>query len=123
MTSVPRETQLMVTIQRAASLPARMARSAVGGTDDKRLRRGAGVDRRRGGRAGGDGGDEGGGGGGGLPSGAPDRLSQQRNCFVEVGRQSHDELLTLVSAAPKTRPSELLLLLLPHLHLLLLTPF
>eukprot|EP00198_Chlamydomonas_reinhardtii_P008597 XP_001697934.1 predicted protein [Chlamydomonas reinhardtii] len=29
MTSVPRETQLMVTIQRAASLPARMARSAV----------------------------------------------------------------------------------------------
>ncbi|KAG2451720.1 hypothetical protein HYH02_003500 [Chlamydomonas schloesseri] len=82
MASVPRETQLMVTIQRAANLPARMANSAVGGTDDKRLRRGAGVDRRRGGRSGGDDGDEG--GGGGLPSGAPDRLSQQRNCFVEV---------------------------------------
>ncbi|GFR45894.1 hypothetical protein Agub_g7350 [Astrephomene gubernaculifera] len=84
MTSVPKETQLMVTVQRAANLPARMAEAGgAGGAgfsgEDRNRRRGGGGGRRGGGALGGD--AE---GGGDAPSGAPDRLAEQRNCFVEV---------------------------------------
>ncbi|KAG2484062.1 hypothetical protein HYH03_017082 [Edaphochlamys debaryana] len=91
MTSVPRETQLVVTIQRASNLPARMAEPAGGGAaaakspepgrkdaeeegdKDRRLRRGPAGRRFR------DEDDY----MGGLPP-PPDKGEDTRNCFVEV---------------------------------------
>ncbi|EFJ49224.1 hypothetical protein VOLCADRAFT_90164 [Volvox carteri f. nagariensis] len=92
MTSVPRETQLMVTVQRAANLPARMVNEGTGSGGAGYGAAGGGGGRgrtpRRQGRFGG------GGGGGGYDDAdgqteegflsATDRETQQRNCFVEV---------------------------------------
>ncbi|GLC45379.1 hypothetical protein PLESTM_001726300, partial [Pleodorina starrii] len=87
MTSVPKETQLTVTVQRAANLPARMVGAGGGGGAGGAAGRGGGARRvgRFGGGGGGGGLDDGEAGGeGGGPSGAAEREAAQRNCFVEV---------------------------------------
>ncbi|GLI71606.1 hypothetical protein VaNZ11_016870 [Volvox africanus] len=88
MTSVPRETQLMVTVQRAANLPARMVESGGHGAVSGGAA-GRGRNLRRPGRFGGGAGgfDEGEGTVDEGPSAAlsaADREAQQRNCFVEI---------------------------------------
>ncbi|GIL90780.1 hypothetical protein Vretifemale_18510, partial [Volvox reticuliferus] len=85
MTSVPRDTQLMVTVQRAANLPARMVESGgYGAVSGGAAGRGRNV--RRPGRFGG-GFDDGEGMAvdeGPSTLSAADREAQQRNCFVEI---------------------------------------
>lgn len=88
MTSVPRETQLMVTVQRAANLPARMLGSGgIGGGGGTRPTGNRGA--RQSNRFGGGGldteGDAAVEGPSGLASlGISEREAQQRNCFVEI---------------------------------------